>query len=67
MTEIYAGLEYDSCCWRMRVSGQRYLPGDSTEHDRAIMLQLELKGFTGFDFGADRPRDLPIPGFRNRF
>ena len=67
LTELYAGIEYESCCWRMRVSGQRYLPGDSTEHDRAIMLQLELKGFTGFDFGADRPRDRPIPGFRNRY
>ena len=61
MTELYAGLEYDTCCWRMRVSGQRYLPGDATEHDRAVLLQLELKGFTGFDFGAERPRDLPIP------
>ena len=67
MTELYAGLEYESCCWRMRVSGQRYLPGDRAGHDRAILFQWELKGFTGFDFGSDSPRDYPIPGFRNRF
>lgn len=67
MTELYAGLEYDSCCWRLRVTGQRYLPGNSTEHERAILLQLQLKGFTRFDIGDDRSRDLAIPGMRNRF
>ena len=70
MTEIYGGLEYDSCCWRARVVAQRYLPDGRTEHERAIMLQLELKGLTGFGAGGegdDRSRTRPIPGYRNPF
>ena len=70
MTEIYAGLEYDSCCWRARVVAQRYLANGRTEHERAIMLQLELKGLTGFGAGRegeDRSRIRPIPGYRNPF
>ena len=70
MTEIYAGLEYDSCCWRARVVAQRYLPDGRTEHERAIMLQLELKGLTGFGAGGagdDRSRTHPVPGYRNPF
>ena len=70
MTEIYGGLEYDSCCWRARVVAQRYLPDGRTEHERAIMLQLELKGLTGLGAGGegdDRSRVRPIPGYRNPF
>ena len=67
MTEIYGGIEYDSCCWRVRAVAQRYLPGGSTEHENSILLQWEFKGFTGSDIGADRSRDRPIPGYRNRF
>ena len=69
MTEIYGGLEYDSCCWAARVVAQRYLSGDSTRHQSSIMLQLELKGLTGVAAGsdADRSRARPIPGYRNPF
>ena len=70
MTEIYGGLEYDSCCWRARVVAQRYLADGRTEHERAIMLQLELKGLTGLGAGGegdDRSRIRPIPGYRNPF
>ncbi len=69
MTEVYAGLDYDSCCWRVRLVWQRYLPGGSTEHERSVMLELKLKGLTGAGFGgeSDRSRIRPIPGYRNPF
>ena len=69
MTELYAGLEYDSCCLRVRVVAQRYLPGDSEEHESSVMLEIELKGLTGAGVGRgpDRSRVRPIPGHRNPF
>ena len=67
MTERYAGLEYDSCCWRVRVVAQRYLPSGSNEHESSVMLQWELKGLAGAGSGSDRSRIRPIPGYRNPF
>ena len=69
MTEVYGGLEYESCCWAARVVAQRYLPGVSTRPRSSVMLQLELKGLTGIAAGAeaDRSQVRPIPGHRNPF
>ncbi|MDH5484412.1 MAG: LPS assembly protein LptD [Gammaproteobacteria bacterium] len=42
------GIEYESCCWALRVVAQRYLNIDATpdedEYDTSIMFQLVLKG-----------------------
>ena len=67
MTEVYTGIEFDSCCWRARVIGQRYLAGGSTDHENSVMLQLELKGLSGLGGSTDRTRVRPIPGYRNPF
>ena len=66
-TELYTGLEFDTCCWSARVVGQRYLPSGGTDHESSVVLQLELKGLTGFGSGADRSRIRPVPGYRNPF
>ena len=44
--ETLFGIEYDSCCWSMRILGQRYLKNtDGNDvHDSSIMIQLILKG-----------------------
>ena len=44
--ETLFGIEYDSCCWSMRILGQRYLKNTSSNdfHDSSIMFQLILKG-----------------------
>lgn len=69
MTEVYSGIEYDSCCWRARAIAQRYLPGNGTKLKSSVILQVELKGLTraGAGRGADRSRIRPIPGYRNPF
>ncbi|TNF37438.1 MAG: LPS-assembly protein LptD, partial [Gammaproteobacteria bacterium] len=41
--EALFGIEYDSCCWAMRIVGQRYLKDDNS-HDASLMLQLIFKG-----------------------
>ncbi len=39
------GLEYESCCWAIRLVSQRYLTEDiNTPYDTSIMLQFVLKG-----------------------
>jgi len=41
------GLQYESCCWALRLITQRYIKDDNTEdpYDESIMLQFVLKGF----------------------
>lgn len=42
------GIEYESCCWALRLVSQRYVRGDENtrpEYNNSIMLQFVLKGF----------------------
>jgi len=43
------GVEYESCCWALRLISQRYVRDDSSasgnEYNSSIMLQFVLKGF----------------------
>ncbi|HEX5418416.1 MAG TPA: LPS assembly protein LptD [Gammaproteobacteria bacterium] len=44
--ERLLGLEYDACCWRLRVVGRSYVGHRTGETDNGIALQFELNGFT---------------------
>ena len=45
--ESLAGLEYQSCCWSLRVAQRRYRVDTSDEElSSSIWIQLELKGLT---------------------
>jgi LPS-assembly protein len=48
--EALAGIEYGSCCWRVRAFARRYLKtvstknGQTGEQDTSFLIQLELRG-----------------------
>ncbi|NOX10008.1 MAG: LPS assembly protein LptD [Gammaproteobacteria bacterium] len=44
LTEGLAGLEYDSCCWSLRLLFRDYINNSSGENNTAFYLQLQLKG-----------------------
>ena len=65
------GLEYGTCCWKMRLTAREYLSPDkrgstATEYDRGVFLQFVLRGLGSF--GGDGGRSLmeEITGFRER-
>jgi LPS-assembly protein len=44
--ETLVGLQYESCCWALRLITQRYLRDDTPDpYKTSIMLQFVLKGF----------------------
>ncbi|RDH81667.1 MAG: hypothetical protein DIZ80_16505 [endosymbiont of Galathealinum brachiosum] len=44
--ETLIGLQYESCCWALRLVSQRYITDDLDDpYDTSIMLQFVLKGF----------------------
>lgn len=48
LLEGLGGIEYESCCWILRVLGRSYVSDTAGESNDAILLQLELKGLTSF-------------------
>lgn len=44
--QTLVGLQYESCCWALRLVSQRYIKDDTADpYDNSIMLQFVLKGF----------------------
>lgn len=48
LLEAFAGIEYESCCWAMRVVGRRYIRTVEGEGNNALYVELELKGLGTF-------------------
>jgi LPS-assembly protein len=59
----FAGLEYGSCCWRVRLMGRRYVSNRTGESDNSIMLQLELKGLSSVGTSNDTFLQRAIRGY----
>jgi LPS-assembly protein len=58
--QAYAGVQYSSCCWAVRLSGRQRLLPDGTE-DRSVLFEFELSGLARLD----PPEDSPLR--QNRF
>jgi LPS-assembly protein len=62
----FAGLEYRSCCWRMRVVARRYVSDRTGDRDTSFLLQLELNGLSSVGVGADAFLERSIRGYSLR-
>ena len=49
----FIGIEYGSCCWRLRVVTRRFLSSRSGDIDTSVGLQLELKGLSSVGTDTD--------------
>lgn len=71
-TESFIGIEKETCCWRLRVIGRRYINGATTTNilapdakpENAVFVQLELKGLTGFGDQVDKFLQRNLNGYR---
>jgi LPS-assembly protein len=64
VVETLGGLEYDAGCWAARFVLQRFATAGQSSNT-AMMIQLELSGFSGLEFGSNT-KDLlkrSIPGY----
>jgi LPS-assembly protein len=59
----FAGIEYRSCCWKLRVVGRRYVRSRTGDMDTSILLQLELNGLSSVGTGADTFLERSIRGY----
>lgn len=61
--ERFAGFEYRSCCWRMRMVGRRFVSTRTGEQDTGVYLQLELTGLASVGSAADAFLSGAIRGY----
>jgi LPS-assembly protein len=62
--EQFAGLEYEACCWRVRLTGRRYISSRTGETDNAISFEFELKGLSQRTSSPEEFLDRGILGYR---
>jgi LPS-assembly protein len=63
--EQFLGLEYEACCWRVRLVGRRYIIRSTGETDSTISIQLELKGLSQRATAPEELLDRGILGYRS--
>lgn len=69
--ENLVGVEYDSCCWRVRLVNRRYLQENSADPTelkakRGLFFQFQLKGLGGMGNELDDVLADSISGFEYR-
>jgi LPS-assembly protein len=57
------GLEYESCCWAIRVVTRRYIAARTGEQDSSIMLQFNFKGLSSLGSQAEKTLSKSIAGY----
>jgi LPS-assembly protein len=50
--EVLAGLEYESCCWKARLTSRRFILDDEEDYNSNINFQIVLKGLAAFGKGS---------------
>lgn len=61
--ESFAGFEYDSCCWAMRLVGRRYITNELGEKVNSVQLELILKGLTSVGHKVENLLEQGILGY----
>ncbi len=61
--ERFFGIEYENCCWGIRLVTRRYISRRDRTADTSIAIQLELKGLTSVGDPADKLLERGILGY----
>jgi len=70
--EGFAGLEYNNCCWQVRLFGRRFIDSpsgritDDLDQDKGIFLQVVFKGLSGFGNKVENILERGIRGYRSQ-
>jgi LPS-assembly protein len=68
--EAFGGIEYNDCCWQIRLMGRRFVDSptgrdlDTIDADDGIFLQIVFKGLAGFGTKVESVLERGIRGYR---
>lgn len=66
-TEVFGGVEYDHCCFGVRIGGRRFIYNTAGEFETGVFAQIHLKGLAGFGSANEAFVQGLIPGYRSPF
>lgn len=58
------GLQYESCCWLVRIVGRRYILDEDEDSTNSVLLQMQFKGLGNFGNKIDELLERAIFGYR---
>lgn len=61
--EAFLGVEYESCCWALRVVDRYYVNTTDSRYNRALMVEMVLKGLTGLGSSIESVLEHGILGY----
>lgn len=64
--ETLAGIEYGSCCWKLRAVVRRHLDDTTDDANLAVLLQLELSGLGRLGTNIDDLMSGGLAGYRHQ-
>jgi len=64
--ELLAGVEYDTCCWKVRLVGRRYNQNADGDYNNSIEIQLVLKGLAQIGSQIGELLERGIRGYDDR-
>ena len=62
--QAFAGIEYDTCCWRVRLIGQQLLTDVNDDPVNSVLVQFQLKGLGGWGSADDEFLEDNIAGYQ---
>ncbi|MEQ8230595.1 MAG: LPS assembly protein LptD [Gammaproteobacteria bacterium] len=65
--ETVAGLEYESCCWGLRLVARRFLRNAEGQFETGVFLQVQFRGLGGIGQDAAGLLRRGIPGYVDPF
>ena len=65
--DLFSGIEYNSCCWGLRIVARRFLSSLAGEYDTGVFMQFELKGLAGLGEKTVDFLTTSIPGYESEF
>lgn len=65
--EALGGVEYESCCWGVRLAGRRFLRNAEGEFDNGVFLQFQFRGLGGIGKKSGSVLNRGIPGYEDPF
>ena len=64
--DILGGLEYDTCCWKLRFAARRFTNDSVGDYNNSIEVQLTLKGLTSLGSPISEQLERSIRGYEDR-